>query len=101
MQILNTIINGGRRHSAKAEKPMVKPPSLIFEIKKVQVYNHRNESIEWWWVNDGKPVLYAVIPGRVILQVAFAPEPWLVTDANGQLLTAVTLYKSNMELTIE
>ena len=96
--MLNTIINGG--FSAKAEKPKVKPPSTLF---KLLVHNHRGEPVNWWWVNySGEPVLYAVIsPGKIIRQLAFGTHPWLVTDANGQVISSVIPYKSNMQLTIE
>ena len=104
MQMLNAIINGG--FNAKAEKVSVPNglKSTGWDVRlQVAVRNRRAEPVNWWWVDySGNPVLYGIIsPGGGIQQLTFGTHPWLVTDANGQVISSVIPYKSNMELTIE
>ena len=87
MQKLNTLINQGfNLNDLKRwpwvkldveERKWVKPPSTLFVV---------------WVDQSGKPVYLYNAPGV---------HPWLVHDANGQVISSVTPYKSNMELTIE
>ena len=104
MQMLNAIINGG--FNAKAEKVSVPNglKSTGWDVRlQLLVRNRRGEPVYWWWVDYlGNPVLYGIIsPGGDLRQLTFGTHPWLVTDANGQVISSVIPYKSNMQLTIK
>ena len=104
MQMLNALINGG--FNAKAEKVSVPNglKSTGWDVRlQLLVSNSRGEPVYWWWVDySGNPVLYGIIPpGGGIRQLTFGTHPWLVTDADGQVISSVIPYKSNMQLTVE
>ena len=93
--------------NAKAEQVGVPGPyglkSTADNISlQLRVSNNRNEAVYWWWVDySGNPVFYATInSGSTIIQPTYGTHPWLVADANGDLLASVVPYKSNAELTI-
>ena len=100
MQMLNV--------NAKAEQVGVPGPYGLKSIAndiflQLRVNNNRNEVVYWWWVDySGNPVFYATINrGSAITQGTYGTHPWLVADANGDLISSVVPYKSNMELTIQ
>ena len=93
--------------NAKAEQVGVPGPyglkSTAAKISlQLQVNNNRNEAVYWWWVDySGNPVFYGTInSGSDIIQPTYGTHPWLIADANGDLLSSVVPYKSNVELTI-
>jgi hypothetical protein len=104
MQMLNAMING--EFNAKAQQV-----SVPFGLKstgwrvrlQLTIHNRRDEAIKFWWVDyNGNPVLYGDIPsGAAIRQHSFGTHPWLITNNNGDLISWVVPYTSNMEVIIE
>ena len=102
--MLNALING--KFNAKAENVSIPNglKSTGWDVRlQLLVSNSRGEPVYWWWVDySGNPVLYGIIPpGGGIRQMTFGANPWLVTDANGQIISSVIPYKSDKELTIK
>ena len=103
MQMLNAIVNGKFNAKAQVSVPQgLKSTGWSVRLR-IVIHNRREESIQFWWVNySGSPVLYGTIPsGFSIAQYTYGTHPWLITKANGDLITSIVPNTSNLELAIE
>ena len=107
VQLLNAIMN--EEYNAKAQvSAQVSVPeglkSTNWNTKvRLNIRNNRDQMVRFWWVNyNGNAVLYGAIPPQGgIEQLTYGTHPWLITEANGDLISVIVPHTSNMQITLE
>ena len=70
---------------------------------KLTIYNNRAEAVTLYWVNyTGAAVKYHTLqPNQGYIQRTYGSHPWIVADAQDNVIAAFTPYTSDLKITIE